>query len=145
MGGAGGGLPSGMFEVSVRAEFCAAHALSIAGVREPVHGHNWKVTAAVRGGALDGDGLLCDFHTVEAALREIVAPFDNADLNKTAAFEGVNPSAENVARYIAERLGAALNGALSPHAAVAWVSITEAPGCLATYHLPRGPGDRPGT
>ena len=45
-----------MFEVSVEAMFCAAHALTIGGDREPVHGHNWHVSATVAGPALDQDG-----------------------------------------------------------------------------------------
>lgn len=125
-----------MFEITVQAEFAAAHALVIAGVREPIHGHNWHVTVTVAGEKLDADGLLCDFHTVEDVLRETIAPFHNANLNDHAPFDRLNPSAENVARYIAEALSAALNEALSPHAAIASVRVTEAPGCAATYRIP---------
>ncbi len=130
-----------MYEVTVHAEFCAAHALSVAGVREAVHGHNWRVTAAVAGDTLDGDGLLCDFHTVETSLREIVSALNNRDLNGIAPFDARNPTAEHVARYIYDELHARLDEALSPHAGVSRVSVTEAPGCVATY-APRG-ADRP--
>lgn len=121
-----------MFEISVETQFAAAHALSIAGTREPVHGHNWHVTVTVAGRTLDSDGLLCDFHTVESALRELVGRFHNQDLNGVPPFrDGLNPTAENVARVIAEELGAGLD--LSPHAAITSVRVTEAPGCAATY------------
>lgn len=121
-----------MFEISVEAQFAAAHAISIAGVRETVHGHNWHVTVIVAGPTLDGDGLLCDFHTVESALRDLTSRFHNQDLNGLPPFrDGLNPSAENIARTIAEELGAALD--LAPHAAIASVRVTEAPGCAATY------------
>jgi len=140
-----------MFEIAVHTEFCAAHAIMISGRREPVHGHNWRVTARLAGPTLDADGLLCDFHTVEATLREIVAPFDNGDLNATDPFTGVNPTAEHVARHIATELGERLDGALAPHARVASVSVTEAPGCVATFHAEGGgagarsePGERVG-
>jgi 6-pyruvoyltetrahydropterin/6-carboxytetrahydropterin synthase len=122
-----------MFELTVQAEFCAAHAISIAGTREPVHGHNWRVTVQLSGQTLDGDGLLCDFHTVESKLAEIIDPFRNADLNRIEPFTRINPSAENVARHIAQRLTESLGDALAPHARVSAVSITEAPGCVATY------------
>lgn len=125
-----------MFEITVQAEFAAAHALVIAGVREPIHGHNWHVTVTVAGEKLDADGLLCDFHTVEDVLKQTIAPFHNANMNDTAPFDRLNPSAENVARHIAEALSAALNEALSPHAAIASVRVTEAPGCAATYRIP---------
>lgn len=126
-----------MFEISVQAEFAAAHALSIGGVRETVHGHNWHVTVTLVGPTVDGDGLLCDFHTVEASLRELTGRLHNRNLNDVSPFDGVvNPSAENVARYLAEELSASLDADLAPHGAVAAVRVTEAPGCAATYRLP---------
>lgn len=135
-----------MFEVSVEAEFCAAHALVVAGEREPLHGHNWRVTATIAGGTLDSDGLLVDFHTVEGVLREITGGFHNRNLNDTPPFDRVNPTAEEVARHIAERLGSALGDALAPHAAVSAVRVTEAPGCSVTYRPgPGRPEDRTAT
>lgn len=123
-----------MYEITVQTEFCAAHALMISGQREPVHGHNWKVAAVIAGAALDGDGLLCDFHTVEDVLKEIVSPFDNNNLNACEPFsKGVNPSAELVAKHIADEMAERLDAALRPHARVASVSVTEAPGCVAKY------------
>lgn len=127
-----------MFEIAVQAEFAAAHALSIGGVREPVHGHNWHVTVTLAGPNLDDDGLLCDFHTVEASLRDLTAKFHNRNLNDIPPFSGeVNPSAENVARYLAEELSAGLDPDLSPHATIHSVRVTEAPGCAATYRIPQ--------
>ncbi len=122
-----------MYELEVQGEFCAAHALSIGGVREAVHGHNWRVTVTIAGSTLDRDGLLCDFHTVESALREVIQPLHNADLNAAAPFTKENPTAENVARMIAREMAARLDGPLAPHARVAGVRVTEAPGCAATY------------
>ncbi|MDX9910715.1 MAG: 6-carboxytetrahydropterin synthase [Phycisphaerales bacterium] len=126
-----------MYEISVHGEFCAAHALSIAGVREAVHGHNWRVTLVVSGEELDPDGLLCDFHTIERTLREVLRPMNNQDLNSLAPFDKVNPSAEHVARYIYDEMHVRLDEALAPHASVSRVSITEAPGCVATFR-PKG-------
>jgi 6-pyruvoyltetrahydropterin/6-carboxytetrahydropterin synthase len=127
-----------VFRLAIQAEFCAAHAITIRGEREPVHGHNWRVEAAVEGPELDGEGLLCDFHAVEGALREVIGPLENADLNEAAALAGINPTAENVARAIFEGLARALSGVLPPGARVARVSVTEAPGCRAEYapHTP---------
>jgi len=129
-----------MFELTVQAEFCAAHAITSAGAREPVHGHNWRVTLTIAGPTLDADGLLCDFHAVEAALAETIAPLANADLNATPPFDRVNPTAEHVARHIAQRAGALLAPKLASGARVAACTVTEAPGCAATYrHLPHEP------
>lgn len=124
-----------VFEIQIQAEFSAAHAISIAGTREAVHGHNWQVVATLAGESLDADGLLCDFHTAGGVLDEIIGPFNNRDLNRVAPFDRENPSAENVARYIAEELQRRLGDALEPHARVRSVSVTEAPRCVATYRL----------
>lgn len=87
-----------MYEIRVQAEFAAAHAITIAGTPETMHGHNWLVEASITGKLLDSDGLLCDFHTVEDVLGEIIGPFKNQTLNAVSPFTQINPSAENVAR-----------------------------------------------
>jgi 6-pyruvoyltetrahydropterin/6-carboxytetrahydropterin synthase len=118
-----------MFEIEVEGEFAAAHAIIINGEREPVHGHNWHVRAVIEGEALDGDGLLVDFHMVERTLTEIIAPFHNADLNATPPFDDVNPSAEHVALHIGRALGERLPKGVH----VGSVRVTEAPGCAAVW------------
>jgi len=118
-----------MFELSVRREFCAAHAITIAGRREPTHGHNWGVTVVVTGEQLDANGLLCDFHLIERELDRVIGEFHNRDLNVVSPFDRVNPTAEHVARHIAEAIGPLpCKGAV-----VDRVIVTEAPGCAATY------------
>ena len=125
-----------MYELTVEDEFCAAHALTISGVREEVHGHNWRVCVAVGGENLDPDGLLCDFHTVEEVLAAAIEPFNNRDLNSVAPFDRLNPSAEHVARYIAREMSHRLDQSLAPFARVLWARVTEARGCTATYRVP---------
>ena len=126
-----------MYEITVEADFSAAHAIVIAGTREPLHGHNWHVVVTVAGDALDNDGLLCDFHTVEDFLHELIVPFNNRNLNEVAPFDRLNPTAELVAKHLGDSLAAALNTALAPAAWVASVRVTEAARCRATYHLRR--------
>jgi 6-pyruvoyltetrahydropterin/6-carboxytetrahydropterin synthase len=125
-----------MFELSVEAEFCAAHALLIAGQREPVHGHNWRLTVTVAGPALDRDELLLDFHALEAVVQDVIGPFRNADLNAVPPFDRVNPSAEAVARHIAEAVQRGLERQrrnADPPYRVSAVRVTEAPGCAVVY------------
>lgn len=123
-----------MYEITVESEFAAAHAIVMRGEREPVHGHNWRVTATLECATLDDDGLLCDFHAVENALRDILRPFHNRDLNASSPFDRVNPTAELVARHIADSLAASLPPEnASRGVRVASVRVTEAPGCAAVY------------
>ncbi len=105
------------------------------GQREETHAHVWRVRVSVRGGRLDSDGLLCDFHELEARLDAVLAGLRDRDLNETPPFDRVNPTAENVARHVAETLAATLPDGI----AVSRVGVTEAPGCTATYW----PGEQP--
>ena len=118
-----------MFRLTINSSFSAAHSLVIRGVAEPVHGHDWQVEAVVRGAQLDSDGLLCDFHELEQSLAEIIAPFQTADLNSASAFAGLNPSAEVVASHIAQKLSISLPSGVDLES----LSVTEAPGCKATW------------
>ncbi len=122
-----------MYELTVEGVFSAAHAISIAGVRETVHGHDWRVTATVAGESLDDDGLLCDFHTVKQVLEDILGGMNNTDLNGHDAFRGRNASAEHVARHIFDALTLRVGASLAPFARVTAVRVTESPGCAATY------------
>jgi 6-pyruvoyltetrahydropterin/6-carboxytetrahydropterin synthase len=90
------------------------------------------VVAEVAGPALDPDGMLVDFHAVEANLDRILGRLHNRNLNDTAPFDRVNPTAELVARHVAEALAPSLPGGVRLRA----VSVREAPGCTATYAPP---------
>ena len=122
-----------MFDLTIEASISAAHAIVIGGQREPVHGHDWHITATISGPTLDTEGLLCDFHAAERALREVTSPFHNRNFNETSPFDRLNPTAENIARYFAEQLGGRLRPILPPGAVLTALRITEAPGCAATY------------
>lgn len=125
-----------MHHLTIHAVFSAAHAIVIKGQREPLHGHNWRVTAVVEGPRLDEDGLLVDFHALQRDLAHIAAPFHNRNLNDVSPFDRVNPTAERVAEHIATELTRRLS---ADHAAAArgvrvrCVGVTEAEGCEATY------------
>jgi len=124
------------FALEVECEFAAAHAIILMGERERLHGHNWRVVVSVAGDRLDGEELLCDFHAVERMLGAIVAPFRDGNLNETAPFDRINPTAEALARHIAAELSAALARA-APAVHLEWVRVTEAPRCTAVVRLPR--------
>jgi len=125
-----------MHALEVQTEFAAAHAIVIRGEREPLHGHNWRVLARVEGAELDADGLLCDFHLVETALRDVVNPYHNRNLNETPPFNRINPTAERVAEHLFRKLSDVLAGGLPGGVRVARVSVSEAPGCVAVHEAP---------
>lgn len=116
-----------MYEIAVERSFWAAHAVSLGGVTEQAHRHNWQVRVVVGGERVDRDGVLCDFHAVEAELTRIVGALDGRDLNGADSLGGDNPTAERVARHVAESIR------LPAPVKLVSVSVTESPGCVATY------------
>lgn len=110
--------------------FQASHRLALPdGSSEPAHSHNWAVTAEVAGGKLDNMGVLMDFHKLRAELGRIIAPFDNSQLAAVEYFRQNNPSAENVAKYIYEKLRAKLPETVN----IRSVEVAEEQGCWAKY------------
>ena len=123
-----------MYEISVHREFNARHAVTLQGVPEEPHTHAWQVDVYVAAEQLDEDGVVCDFRELDEALRAITVEFEGQDLNQLPQFETIGPTAEHVARYIAEKFTAAL-GDTAP-VTVRRVTVLEAPGCTATYFSP---------
>ena len=119
-----------MFIISAEIAFNAAHQLTFAdGSTEAVHNHNWLVTAALRRDETDENGMVFDFEKLKKMLKKIVAEFDNAKLEDFDCFKKKNTSAENVAKYIYEKLNARLGLIIS----LEYIEVTESPGCRAKY------------
>ncbi len=94
-----------MYELRVRGEFEAAHQLvGYEGKCRRLHGHNWTVEAVVKGRELDRLGMVLDFKVLKAALTSVLDEFDHMYLNDLEPFASMNPTAENLARLIFERL-----------------------------------------
>jgi 6-pyruvoyltetrahydropterin/6-carboxytetrahydropterin synthase len=99
-----------MYEVKIVTQFAAAHRLeNFYGKCENLHGHNWKVEVFLVGNTLDGAGLLVDFGVVKARTNEVIQEIDHQYLNELAAFKDRNPSSENLACYLYERLESIFN------------------------------------
>ena len=119
-----------MFVISAEVKFKAEHQLGFPdGFREMAHSHNWGVTAAVSCLEIDDKGMVFDFEQLKKMLCQIVAEFDNGKLVNSAYFRKNNASAENVARYIYEKL----KGRFGPIISLEYVEVEESSGCRAKY------------
>jgi len=93
------------FEITTTREFSAAHQLRLLdGVMEPLHGHNWRVKVTVSAAKLDGMGVVMDFHELERLVQEVIGAMHNRNLNELGPFKSMNPSAENVAMHVAQKI-----------------------------------------
>jgi 6-pyruvoyltetrahydropterin/6-carboxytetrahydropterin synthase len=100
-----------MYEVTIRKSFSAAHVLpEIGGKCEALHGHNFAVEVTVAGPELDAQGMLIDFRVLKGWLNDILEGLDHKYLTTLDAFKGLNPSSEQVARHIHDRLSGKLAG-----------------------------------
>ncbi len=85
--------------------FSAAHVLhGYAGGCERVHGHNFVVEAEVEAHDLDEVGMGFDFLELRRALAAICEGLDHRLLNELEPFERTNPTAENIAAFVHQRL-----------------------------------------
>lgn len=124
-----------MYELKIVTQFSAAHRLdNFYGKCEALHGHNWKVEVYLTGDRLDEAGLVWDFGAVKARTKEILEEIDHKFLNELPAFQTMNPSSENLARYLTERLAAVLN---REGVRVSRVSVWESDTSCASY-IPDG-------
>ena len=123
------------YRVTVTARFEAAHNLiDYAGGPEPLHGHSYRVEAVLENEKLQQYDLAADFLTAKNTLETIANELDYRYINDHPDFAGRNTSAENIARWFAERLDS--SGALG-WTRVAEVTVREGPESRATYVSPR--------
>ena len=121
----------GIFEISVTTEFSAAHSLQgYPGNCAQVHGHNWTVEVFVRCRELNAIGIGIDFREVKRAIRESIETLDHSCLNEHPSFNNLNPSSENIAKFLYKELSARIN---SENANISRVKVSETPKTGAYY------------
>jgi 6-pyruvoyltetrahydropterin/6-carboxytetrahydropterin synthase len=121
-----------MYELKVISQFSAAHRLeNFYGKCEALHGHNWKVEVFLTGDRLDEAGLVKDFGEIKARTREVLEELDHKYLNELPDFRQQNPSSENLARLLFERLGQVLD---RDGVQVSRVSVWESDNACASYY-----------
>jgi 6-pyruvoyltetrahydropterin/6-carboxytetrahydropterin synthase len=120
-----------MYEASIQTSFAAAHRLNhYRGQCESLHGHNWKVVVTVRTETLNSCGFVMDFKDLKELTRRIVDTLDHAYLNEIDPFTTMNPSSENIARYVYEQAKLRVEPA---RVSVARVAVWESDNAWATY------------
>ena len=121
-----------MFQVSVDETFSAGHALrGYKGKCENVHGHNYRCQVTVEGEQLDSTGLLVDFVELKRVVHSVLDRLDHQWLNEFPPFDVLNPSAENIARYIYEEVSKGLGQTEATR--LAFVKLWETDTASAIY------------
>ncbi|OAB55929.1 6-pyruvoyl tetrahydrobiopterin synthase [Leptolyngbya valderiana BDU 20041] len=94
--------------------FDAAHHFAHKDADHPfsrLHGHSFQGTVTLTGAREADSGMVRDFWEIEAELSKIRDQLDHRLLNEVDGLE--NPSLENIAHWVFERLDAVLPGLVS--------------------------------
>jgi 6-pyruvoyltetrahydropterin/6-carboxytetrahydropterin synthase len=122
---------SGIYEVYVKTHFSAAHALrGYPGDCARTHGHNWIIEVYVRCRELDEIGIGIDFRDIKRSVKEVLEELDHFNLNELEAFKDINPTSENIARFLYKEIGKKLN---TGTVKVSKVMVSETPSAGAYY------------
>ncbi|MBW1851523.1 MAG: 6-carboxytetrahydropterin synthase QueD [Deltaproteobacteria bacterium] len=120
-----------MYELKITSQFAAAHKLrGFEGSCENLHGHNWKVEVYVTGEKLERDGLLIDFRIIKEKTEKLLDELDHKFLNDLEPFISLNPSSENISRYIFESLSEELN---NENVKISKITVWESDSACASY------------
>ena len=120
-----------MYKITVLSHFSGAHRLRyLHGKCEELHGHNWKVEVSVVSNRLNKEGVVIDFNVLKRKVEKVLKPLDHTYLNDLPYFSGKEPSSENIAKYIFDRLKVELKG---HHAVLKEVTAWESETSRATY------------
>lgn len=84
----------------------------------------------MRAHELAPSGWVIDFNVLGKELRTLVEPWEHVFLNELAPFDDLNPTAENLARVVADGLAEKIDDA---RVKVARVEIWENDTCCAVY------------
>ncbi|MBN1622376.1 MAG: 6-carboxytetrahydropterin synthase QueD [Endomicrobiales bacterium] len=120
-----------MYKISVEKLFSAAHALrGYKGKCEGLHGHNWKVQVVISGKKLNKIGLLEDFREVKKNLNKVLEKLDHKNLKNIPPFNRINPTAENIACYIYDKMKKSLK---SKNCKISEVKVWESDTSSASF------------
>jgi 6-pyruvoyltetrahydropterin/6-carboxytetrahydropterin synthase len=120
-----------MFTINVKSHYDAAHFIrEYNGKCERLHGHRYEVEVALQFESTGPGGIAYDFTEAKRQLREITEELDHQNLNDLPAFDGIETSAENQARYIYDSLKVRL-GDVGEN--LVYVRVWETPNQWAQY------------
>jgi len=99
-----------MYKLNVKSHFSSAHKLvGYDGPCKNLHGHNWEVRIGILCEKIDELGLTIDFGIVKKDLNEIIDELDHTLLNDLDYFKTCNPTSENIAKYLYDKLSSKIN------------------------------------
>ncbi|MDD5613835.1 MAG: 6-carboxytetrahydropterin synthase QueD [Candidatus Omnitrophica bacterium] len=121
-----------MYQISIKSNFSSAHNLrEYKGKCENLHGHNWNVEVFIESGFLNKEGMVLDFKDARICLDNVINGLDHKYINEIPPFDKLNPTSENIAKFIFEKLNLELSAL---NLKVKRVDIWETDNSKAAYY-----------
>jgi len=121
-----------MYDLMIESQFSSAHQLrGYKGKCEALHGHNWRVQITVSSDNLNDIGIMIDFHELKDISGEVISSLDHSFLNDVFPFTEINPSSENIAKWIFDSMKKKIDSNLCD---VSSVTVWENETSSATYY-----------
>lgn len=99
-----------MYTIRTEDSFAAAHFLkNYHGKCENLHGHNYKVRVYIKSDQPGSGGMVIDFAIIKKALKKVLGELDHTNINDLPFFTIHEPSAENIAKYVFDRMNEELS------------------------------------
>ena len=120
-----------MFVLKIVTDFASAHSLrDYPGDCARLHGHNWQVEVMVCYQVLNEFGIAIDFREIKRQTKLVVKRLDHQYLNEIEPFDVLNPTAENIAKYLFDEIAVLIN---NQNVKLKEITIWETPRSAVTY------------
>ena len=121
-----------MYKITKKLEIAGAHKLELPYESKcsNLHGHNWIITVELQSDKLTEYGMVMDFTHIKKLIHE---PLDHSYINDV--IPGINPTAENIAKWIADTLTGEFDGI---YVVCTRVEVEESPNNTAIYEVKGG-------
>ncbi len=112
-----------MYTIFIESHFAASHQLhGYQGMCKELHGHTWKVRVEVRAGQTDEIGISFDFKRLKGITESVLSLLDHHHINAVPPFDRINPTAENLSRFIYDAVSAKLPQSVAMFQVTLWES-----------------------
>jgi 6-pyruvoyltetrahydropterin/6-carboxytetrahydropterin synthase len=120
-----------MYQITIETHFSSAHRLrNYNGECERLHGHNWKVQIFVASDVLSDLGMVMDFKDIKSNVKPLIGKLDHQYLNDIPPFTEINPTTENISKYLFDEFSKLIN---TDQIKVTKVEIWESTTSSASY------------
>jgi len=69
-----------------------------------MHGHSFSLHVTLFSPMLNEQGMVLDFKVLKSNVKEVIDKFDHSLINDIKPFDTINPTVENLAEYIFNKL-----------------------------------------